>query len=312
MRILITGASGFIGQHLCRSLVAQGHEVLAVSRQDVEQASAHIKLDLERDALPNDLCAGCDAVIHLAARVHVLRETDEQPKRAFYQANVHATEKLAQNAKQHGVPRFVFVSTIGVNGKASDGHPFTAEDAPKPRDDYAESKWQAEQLLQQMYAEKPGQLIIIRPPLVYGPGVKANFWRLMSAVNLGLPIPLRSIRNHREFIGVRNLVDILERCITHPFQTNETFVVGNGEPISTPDLIRKLAEYMGAKAHLVPFPEVLLRVGGRILGRSPLVDGLCNTLEIDISKLQKQLAWTAPQTLDDGLKETVQWFLLRQ
>lgn len=241
-------------------------------------------------------------VIHLAARVHVMHDTSVDPLAAFREVNADATLQLAAQAAVSGVRRFVFVSSVKVNGEATAlGHPFTAADAPAPQDAYAVSKWEAEQGLRQIAVSSGMEIVIIRPPLVYGPGVKANFAALMRAVQRGLPLPLGAVHNLRSLVGLDNLVDFIITCARHPAAANQTFLVSDGADVSTPALIRAMARAAGRPSRLFSVPVGLLGSVASMVGKRPAVDRLCNSLQLDISKARELLQWTPPFTLEDGL-----------
>jgi nucleoside-diphosphate-sugar epimerase len=252
---------------------------------------------------------GIDAVIHLAGRAHVMRETAADSEGAFQRANVAATRRLAEQAVGAGVRRFVFLSSVKVNGERTVEQPFTETDPPTPGDAYGRSKWAAEQALHGIAAVTGLEVAVIRPPLVYGPGVKANFLRLLRLVERGVPLPLGSVRNRRSLMGVWNLCDLVMACVTHPGAAGETFLASDQEDLSTPDLIRAVATALGRPARLVPFPVGLLRVAGRLLGQGDAVERLVGSLQVDSAKATRVLGWTPPVSIEEGLRRTVEWYL---
>ncbi len=291
--ILITGASGFVGRAVYAVLIKIGCDV----RRAIRPLSSIESTDIY----------GVDCVVHLAARVHVMRDTSADPLTEFRAANVDVTLNLARQAAAAGVRRFVFLSSIKVNGESTaPGRPFTETDAPNPQDAYGQSKYEAEQGLRQIAAETGIEVVIIRPPLVYGPGVKANFSALMRAVQRGWPLPLGALtHNRRSLVGLDNLVDLIVTCIAHPLAANQTFLVSDGHDLSTTDLVRGLARAAGVSAHLWPVPLVFLRMGASLLGKGAAVQRLCGDLQVDISKVRNVLDWTPPISVEEGLRRTV-------
>ena len=304
-RVLVTGANGFVGRALVRRLRASGHAVSAVSR-GAGQAPLPDQHCLARyeDAAP--LMAGHACVVHLAARVHVMRDTAQDPLAAFRAANVTLTENLARAAAAAGVRRFVFVSSVKVNGEATrPGQPFTEQDTPEPQDAYGLSKMQAEQSLRQIAAQTGMALVIVRPPLVYGPGVRANFAALMRAVARGVPLPLAGIDNQRSLVALDNLLDFLGLCIRHPAAANQTFLVSDGEDLSTPELVRRMARVVGRPARLFSVPAWLLDAAARLLGKQEQLQRLSGHLQLDISRARSLLGWQPAVSVDEGLRRTL-------
>ncbi len=252
--------------------------------------------------------AGVAAVIHLAGRAHVMRETAADVDGAFRRANVEATHQLAAQAAAAGVRRFVFLSSVKVNGERTGDRPFTEADAPAPEDAYGRSKQAAEQALHGIAAATGLEVAIIRPPLVYGPGVKANFLRLLRLVERGMPLPLASVRNRRSLVGVSNLCDLIVRCLAHPAAAGETFLVSDQQDLSTPELIRAIAAAMGRPARLVPFPVAALRLAGRLAGQGDAVERLVGSLQVDSTKATRLLGWTPPVFIEEGLRRTAAWY----
>lgn len=251
---------------------------------------------------------GVDAVIHAAARVHVLHEPVRDPLSEFRHVNIDATVKLAEQAAEAGVKRFVFLSTIGVLGNYSKT-PMNEHKNPTPPNAYSASKREAEVRLMQV-ADRTGlEVVIIRPPLVYGPGVKANFLRLMQAVDKGLPLPFGRVRNLRDFVSIDNLCSLILLCLHHPAAANQMFVVADGEPISTPALIRRLAKLMGRPSRLLPVPRWMLWQGARLMHKERLYHSICSSLRVDTSHARRTLGWQPVETLDEGLRQTVAWYM---
>lgn len=313
MRILLTGISGFIGRPLAARLVADGHSVVgAVRRQSVWSGVAGVER-LEIDDLANEAgwsakLKAVDAVVHLAARVHVMRETEIDPLARFREVNVQGTRRLAEAAAAAGVGRFVYLSTVKVNGERTTGRPFAADDKPAPQDPYAISKLEAEQALRETGDWSAMEIVIVRPPLVYGPGVKGNLERLLQAVARGIPLPLGAIDNRRSMVSIGNLVDFVATCLAHPRAAGQTFLVADGEDLSTPALITAIAEAMHRPARLFPVPVRWLKGAAVLLGRGPVADRLCDSLQVDIQKNADLLQWRPVQTAGEALRQMVEDF----
>lgn len=303
--VLVTGASGFLGQALVRQLVAGGAAVTAVSRHGAEgRAPAWVPVQRYEEA--GRLMAGHACMVHLAARVHVMRETAQDPLAAFRAANVALTHQLARQAAAAGIERFVFLSSVKVNGEATrPGHPFTENDVCAPQDPYGQSKLEAEQGLRDIAAETGMQVVIIRPPLIYGPGVAGNFAALMRAVARGLPLPLGAIDNRRSLVGRDNLIDFILCCIAHPDAANQTFLVSDGEDLATPELVRRLARVMGKPDRLIPVPVWLLRAGASVLGRQDSLQRLCENLQLSTDKARNLLGWRPALGVNEGLRRAL-------
>lgn len=304
-RVLVTGASGFVGEALLGRLTAAGHAVTGISRHSGQAAPSGLYgVQRYEDAAP--LMAGHTCLVHLAARVHVMNDKEPDPLAAFRAANVTLTENLARQAAGAGVRRFVFISSVKVNGEATlPGQPFTEQDAVAPQDAYGLSKMEAEQGLRQIAAQTGMELVIIRPPLVYGPGVRANFAALMRTVSRGIPLPLACIDNRRSLVALDNLLDFIVTCIGHPAAANQTFLVSDGEDLSTPELVRRMARAVGRPARLLPVPLWLLQAGARIMGKEDRLQRLSGNLQLDISKARSLLGWQPPVTVDEGLRRTL-------
>lgn len=252
--------------------------------------------------------AGVDVVVHLAARVHVMRETASDPLTEFRAVNVGVTEALARAAATYGVQRLVFVSSIKVNGEATSGVPYTPDDPPAPHDPYGVSKWEAEQTLKSI-AEATGlEVVVIRPPLIYGAGVRGNFLRLLKLVSLGMPLPFGAVHNRRSMVYNGNLASALMACAFHPKASGKTYLVADGEDLSTAELVRRLAIASRKRAVLVSVPPRALRWMGTLAGREAEIERLVGSLEVDSNLLRSELGWTAPFSIDDGIAETSRWF----
>ncbi|MBI5450737.1 MAG: SDR family oxidoreductase [Gammaproteobacteria bacterium] len=316
---MVTGVSGFVGQILCRKALDVGYIIRGAVRATsniisppystplLEGVHNIVAGDIGADTDWAHALAGIDVVVHLAARVHVMNDTVSDPLAEFRKVNVAGTERLARSAAAAGVRRFVFLSSIKVNGEGSE-RGFSDNDAPNPQDPYAISKWEAEQVLHRIAIETGLEVVIIRPPLVYGPGVGANFLRLLRWVDKGVPLPLGMVHNQRSLIYIGNLVDAIFECIKNPAAAGKTYLVSDGADVSTPELIRKLASAMGRDPHVLPIPESLLRLTAKLVGRSSEVDRLLGSLAIDSSRIRSELDWVPPFTLEQGLQDTVRWY----
>lgn len=310
--ILVTGAAGFVGLALVRSLAianSQRNVRAAVRQSCVEWAEAVQSVsvgDLSADTDWFSALRGVSDVVHVAARVHVMQDTAADPLTEFRRTNVEGTLALARQAALAGVRRFVFICSIKVNGEATaSGRPFTAEDAPKPQDPYGISKMEAEQGLRQIAAETGMEVVVIRPPLVYGTGVRANVRALLRAVARGLPLPLGAVDNHRSMVALDNLVNFMLVCLNHPAAANQAFLVSDGEDLSTAELVRRMGLAMGKPARLIPVPIWLLQAGAALLGRRDVVQRLCGSLQLDIHKNRELLGWVPVIGVDEGSRRTV-------
>jgi nucleoside-diphosphate-sugar epimerase len=305
MRVLITGGHGFVGHALFERLRAEGRDPLKVSRQALRPGELAVgEIGLTTDW--SKVFLNCAVVIHLAARVHVMHDTEADPLTAFRAVNVDGTLNLARQAAAAGVKRFVFISSVKVNGEStSPGRVFTEADAPNPQDAYGQSKHEAEQGLRQLGADTGMEVVIIRPPLVYGPGVKANFAALMRAVQRGWPLPLGAVHNQRSLVALDNLVDFIVTCITHPQAANQTFLVSDGQDMSTTELVRGMTQVAGVPARLLPVPVWALQKGASLLGKGDAIQRLCGNLQVDISKARSLLGWVPPVSVDEGLRRSM-------
>ena len=313
MKVLVTGASGFVGSALCGHLLAKGQTVTGAVRsipgKPLPGVEYRVVSDLSAETNWREALTGMDAVVHCAARVHIMKETSTDPLAAFREMNVKGTACLAEQAADNGVKRFVFISSIKVNGETTSGRPFTADNTPAPEDPYGISKWETEQVLQKI-AEKTGlEVVIIRPPLVYGPGVRANFLRLMQAVKWGMPLPLGAINNRRSLVALDNLMDLIDTCLNHPAARNQTFLVSDGSDLSTTELVKNMAVALGKPTRLIPMPESLLWVMAKLLGKTSIAQRLCGSLQVDINKTRDMLGWSPPVTGDEALRKTAAHFL---
>jgi len=309
---LVTGANGFVGRALCATLLVQGHEVRGAVRENNAVVTSNVMRiavgEINKQTDWSAVSAGVEIVIHLAARVHVMADTAANSLEEFRRVNVQGTLNLAQQAAAAGVRRFVFVSSIKVNGEATQlGRPFTADDAPAPLDAYGVSKMEAEQGLREIALQTGMEVAIIRPPLVYGPGVKANFAAMMRWLRRGVPLPLGAIHNQRSLVSLDNLVDLLVTCIKHPAAANQTFLVSDDEDVSTTELLRRMGQALDRPARLIPVPVSWLKLAAAIVGKQDVAQRLCGSLQVDISKTRRLLGWTPPVSLDEDLKKAAEW-----
>ena len=307
---LITGATGFVGNILVNTLRAQGRAVRRALRRPQKYAlpGDTIVSDIGPDTDWSAALTGVDCVVHLAARVHMLQETTADALAAYRRINVDGTRRLARQAAAAGIRRFVFLSSIKVNGEATAGRAFAEIDEPAPEDAYGVSKREAEDVLRDISTHSGMEVVILRPPLVYGPGVKGNFLRLLRVIDHGLPLPLASVNNRRSLVHVANLVDAIVTCMDAPAATGQTFLVSDGEELSTPDLIRRLAAGMGRTARLLPCPVKLLEWSAGVCGQSAALSRLTGSLVINTSKLRQSLGWRPRIQLDQGLIDTARWY----
>ncbi|MGA0571658.1 UDP-glucose 4-epimerase family protein [Variovorax sp. VNK109] len=297
MKILVTGATGFVGKALSNRLREDPTNTV------VETSRSRKGPELAGGTDWSGLLAHVDCVVHAAARVHVMKESAADPLAEFRRVNVDGTLALARQAAKCGVRRFVFVSSVKVNGESTlPGRPFRETDVPAPQDSYGYSKHEAESALRELAGRTGIELVIVRPPLVYGPGVKGNFAALMRAVRRGWPLPLGAVNNQRSLVALDNLVDLLALCAVHPKAANETFMVSDGQDLSTTELVRGIAEAIARPARLIPVPPLLLRVGGAMAGRGEAVQRLCGNLQVDIGKAESVLSWTPQVAVAEGLR----------
>lgn len=309
--ILVTGASGFVGHALCAELVRRQYSVSGAIRGDAGKGSySTVRIaDIGPDTDWTAALQGVGIVIHLAARVHVMHDDARDPLAAFQRTNTAGTEHLVRCAAAAEVKRLVYVSSIKVNGEETAGRQsYTEQDVPSPQDPYGVSKWEAEQALQRVAHETGLEVVVVRPPLVYGPGVKGNFISLLAAVNKGLPLPLAGADNARSLVYVGNLVDALIACATHPTAAGQTYLVSDGVPVSTATLVDKIAGALGCRSRSFYFPPALMRIAAAMLGRSAQVDRLFGSLRINDEKIRRELGWVPPYTLEQGLRATAEWY----
>lgn len=336
MKILVTGANGFVGRALCGEAISRGFRIVCATRAALrlEPSMENVVVGtIDANTDWSEALRGINVVIHLAARVHVMSDNSSDPLAEFRRVNTAATVRLARSAAAGGVKRLVYVSSIKVNGESNSIAPspapsehtlaqgercgrkvgerdslrvFSESDAPDPQDPYGISKWEAEQALHRVAEETGLEVAIVRPPLVYGAGVKGNFEQMLRVVESGVPLPLGSVRNQRDLIFVGNLVDALLACATHPAAAGKTYLVSDGESVSTPELLQCLAETMGVPSRVFPFPLALLKLAGKLTGKSAQLERLLGSLQVDSGKIRRELNWVPPFTLQEGLQETAQ------
>lgn len=311
--ILVTGATGFVGNAVVLRLLNENESqhVKVVTRNYGAQWSNRVIQYAIADLNPalnlSVALEGVSAVIHCAARVHVMADKVANPLTEFRRVNVHATLNLARQAAVAGVKRFVFVSSIKVNGESTRiGFPFMAGDKPEPMDAYGISKMEAEYGLCKLAEQTGMEVVIIRPPLVYGLGVKANFAEMIRWLKRGVPLPFGAIHNQRSLVALDNLVDLIVTCITHPAAANQTFLVSDGEDVSTTGLMRRTSHAMGQPARLIPVPTTLLILAAALVGKQDMALRLCGSLQVDIKKTRDLLGWTPPLSLDEALKKATE------
>jgi len=314
MNLLVTGANGFIGSKLCEKVLNIGWHV----RGTVRPSTYRNNLPSDIDVVPieeigpltdwSKVMSGVDTVVHLAARVHVINDIAADVSDAYGSVNVAGTERLARMAAASGIRRFIYLSTVKVNGEGRSS-PYTEKDNPKPIDPYGISKWESEKRLHEIINHTELEVVILRPPMVYGPGVKANFLRLLNVVERGIPLPLANVNNHKSLIYLENLLDAIVTCVNHPKAAGQTFLVSDDRDLSTPELIRLMAQAMGRKVRLFSFPPDMLKIMGKITGRSAEIDRLLGSLCVDSSKIRRMLEWKPPYNIEEGIRETAKWYL---
>jgi nucleoside-diphosphate-sugar epimerase len=312
-KVLVSGASGFVGTGLCAELFRLGQSVRAAVRSATTQVTGIETVsvgEINGETDWTEALLGIKVIIHLAARVHVMKDNAACPLEASRKVNVDGTINLFRQAAKAGVQRFIFISSIKVNGENTlPGQPYTTENQTEPTDCYGISKRDAENELRQLALQTGMDVVIIRPPLVYGPGVKGNFQTMLRWLKKGVPLPFGAIHNKRSFVSLDNLVDLIITCINHPAAANQTFLAGDGEDLSTTELLQRLGNALGEPVRLLPLPVCLIKIGARILGKRDIAQRLCDSLQVDISKTRTVLGWNPPVTVDASLKKTATDFL---
>lgn len=304
--ILLTGATGFVGQRLLSMLKENGHHCRAAVRRPSSTvdvfAESVVVGDIDAHTDWGKAVAGMDVVVHLAARVHIMHDQADNPLVEFRKINLDGTRSLAQAAARAGVKRLVYISSIKVNGEASKGRPFTPQDTPSPSDPYAIAKWEAEQALQEISRQTGLEVVIVRPTLVYGPGVKANFFNLIKLVRKRIPLPLAGINNRRTLVSLDNLANLLMTCCEHPAAAGHVFLAGDDETVSTAELIARIARAFGQRPPLFYFPPGLLAWAARLLGRQAVWLRLSGSLEVDNSDAKSVMGWQPVSSMDEELE----------
>ncbi len=311
MRVLVTGANGFVGRALGRELLRRGRRVRAAIRGDAglpDGCEVRVVGDLGPDTDWSAALEGVDAVAHLAARVHVMRERAADPLAAFRRTNVEGTLRLARSAAAVGVRRLVFLSSVKVLGEATPDGPFTDSSPANPQDPYGVSKREVETGLSELAARSGMEVAILRPPLVYGPGVKGNFLSLLRLIERGVPLPLAAIANRRSLLYLGNLVDAVDLCLSHDGAAGRTFLIRDGEDLSSTELVRRLAAALGHRAPLFSLPDGVLRLAASCIGRRAAAQRLLGSLTVDDRRIRSELDWQPPFTVDQGLVETAIWW----
>lgn len=314
-KILVTGASGLVGEAVVFRLLLDRKFIPIAAARGVTRLNGLctvVPFELTGlKALPS--LNGVQAVVHAAARVHVMNETSTDALTEFRKVNVEGTLRLARCAAESGVKRFIFISSIKVNGESTVlGKPFKADDLPLPADPYGVSKYEAEEELKRLSLDTGMEVVIIRPPLVYGPGVKANFLSMMRWLERGVPLPLGALNNRRSLVALDNVVDLINVCISHPEAAGNTFLVSDGEDLSTTQLLRRMAIALCVRAWLIPVPASVLSLGAMLLGKGAMAQRLCGTLQVDIGKTCGVLGWAPPVSVDNALRATARYFKARE
>jgi len=308
MKVLITGATGFVGQSLIQNL-NKSYDVIALIRAQSRLLPSTVQQLVANNIFEADIPNDVEIIIHLAGRAHILNEQTIDPLTEFRKVNVDGTLQLARQALDKKVKRFIFMSSIGVNGSVTLQQPFTEVATPQPHVDYAVSKLEAEEELKKLFAGSDTELVIIRPPLVYAAHAPGNFARLLKLVATNLPLPFAGTKNKRSFVALENLVDFIQVCIEHPNAANQTFLVADQSYISTRELVQYLKQGMGKTAYFIYIPQPLMKLGAACVGKSKLYEQLFESLEVDASKAQKLLGWTAPLSTQQAMLKAGQDYL---
>ena len=318
MKLLLTGANGFVGNSLCKRLLEENNNIIAPLRSPELLEKHKLLHSVKITGLQDDIdwsamLNGVDVVVHLASRVHVMNELSDDPLVEFRKINVDATFNLARQAAKAGVKRFIYLSSIKVNGEVTFlNQPFTTKDQASPVDSYGISKFEAENSLLQLAASTKLEVVIIRPPLVYGPGVKANFLNMMKWLYKCIPLPFGAIHNKRSLVALDNLVDLILTCISHPAAANQIFLVSDGEDLSTTELLSRMAHSLRKQSFLLPIDQKILEFSFKLVGKKELAQRLCSSLQVDISQTKKLLNWVPPVSIDESMRETAEHFIKSQ
>jgi nucleoside-diphosphate-sugar epimerase len=316
-KVMVTGADGFIGNALCKKLMCENYKIKGVVRSKNYNSGFIDGIDtFQLESIGpitdwSEVLIGIECVVHLAARVHIVVNDTHDPLTLFREVNVAGTERLAQAAASANVRRFIFMSSVKVNGEGR-STPYNERDIQQPQDAYSMSKWEAEKILNKIGEQTGMETVIIRSPLVYGPRVKANFLRLLNLAESGIPLPFASVNNRRSLIYIGNLVDAIVTCIKNPKASGQTYFVSDGDDVSTPELLRRMGYALEMPVRLFPFPLFGLKMAGRFSGKVVEIDRLINSLMVDGSKIQRELDWHAPYSMYQGLKETAKWYKERR
>ena len=308
MKVLITGATGFVGEALVQNLNIL-HETIILVRTQNSVLTSTIQQLVAKNIFEVELPSDIDVIIHLAGRAHILNEQTTESLSEFRKVNVEGTLQLARQALEKKVKRFIFMSSIGVNGSVTSQQPFTEYTPPQPHADYAVSKLEAEEALKKLFADSDTELVIIRPPLVYAAHAPGNFARLLKLVATNLPLPFAGTNNKRSFVALENLVDFIQTCIEHPNAANQTFLVADQTPISTRELVQYLKQGMGKPVRFIYIPQSLMKLGAACIGKSKLYEQLFESLEVDTTNAQKLLGWTAPLSTQQAMLQAGQNYL---
>ncbi len=310
--VAITGADGFIGRQLCKTLASEGLAVRALQRQSDPSRIESIEYvptgDIGPDTEWSETLHGVTAIVHLAGRAHRMDENPEEAASLYEKVNLEGTRRLAASAAGAGVRRLVFLSTAKVHGERTAAKPFAEGDPLDPTGPYAVSKWKAELALHEVSRNSGLEVAIIRPPLVYGPGVRANFLRLMRLVDRGIPLPIGGIKNKRSLVGLGNLIAMILVCLRHPAAAGESFLVSDGNDLSTPDLVKKIGASLDRACMLLPLPTFLLKIAGRMLGKGPAIGRLVESMQVETSKARTLLGWNPRFSVDQELARTAEWY----
>lgn len=308
-RVLVTGANGFVGQHLVPHLEQGGHRVIKAMRQHSNpDVSTVLVGDIGPDTDWSHALVDCDIVVHLAARVHVMHETEEDSMTAYRDVNTLGTKSLIEQAVEAGVNKFIYLSTIKVNGEATSGERFSEDVKVKPQDPYAISKYEAERVLMEMADLHDIDVYIIRPPLIYGPGVKANFYSLLRLVDMSLPMPFSGIRNARSLLYTGNLVDFIDTCLIAGSDTAGIYLLSDGHDLSTPELISEIGHALNKSVFLFYIPVAVLKIMLSLIGKSAVSSRLTGSLQVNIDKARDSLGWSPRYSVREGIQSTVDWY----